>query len=46
MVKDNRFVPGAGASEIELARKIHAHGEASPGLDQYAIKKFAESFEV
>jgi len=46
MVKDNRFVAGAGATEIELARKIHAQGEASPGLDQYAIKKFAESLEV
>merc|ERR1711939_1066341 len=46
MVKDSRFVAGAGATEIELARKIHAQGEASPGLDQYAIKKFAESLEV
>lgn len=46
MVKDARFVAGAGATEIELARKIHAQGEASPGLDQYAIKKFAESLEV
>jgi T-complex protein 1 subunit theta len=46
MVKDGRFVAGAGATEIELARKIHAQGEASPGLDQYAIKKFAESLEV
>jgi hypothetical protein len=45
-VKDGRFVAGAGATEIELARKIHAQGEASPGLDQYAIKKFAESLEV
>ena len=45
MVKDSRFVAGAGATEIELARKIHAQGEASPGLDQYAIKKFAESLE-
>jgi len=46
ITRDPRFVAGAGATEIELGRKIHAQGEASPGLDQYAIKKFAESLEV
>jgi len=45
LVKDNRFVAGAGATEIELSRRIQALGDATPGLDQYAIKKYAESFE-
>jgi len=44
--KDNRFVPGAGASEIEIARRIKLVGESTAGQDQYSIKKYAEAFEV
>jgi T-complex protein 1 subunit theta len=40
------MVPGAGASEIELVGRIQAHGEKTPGLAQYAIKKYGEAFEV
>ncbi|KAM8835216.1 T-complex protein 1 subunit theta isoform 1-T1 [Synchiropus picturatus] len=46
LVRDNRLVPGAGATEIELARRIASYGETCPGLEQYAIKKFAEAFEA
>jgi len=46
MVKDPRFLPGAGATEIELAKRLSAFGDSTPGLDQYAIKKFAESLEA
>ena len=46
LCKDGRFVPGGGATEIELARLIQSMGEATPGLDQYAIKKFGEALEV
>lgn len=45
-VKDGRLVPGAGATEIELARQLTLIGERTSGLNQYAIKKFAEAFEV
>ncbi|KAJ3077833.1 T-complex protein 1 subunit theta [Rhizoclosmatium hyalinum] len=45
-VKDGRLVPGAGATEIELARKLTEIGERTSGLNQYAIKKFAQAFEV
>ena len=34
------------AVEIELGRQIEAIGEKSPGLDQYAIKKFALALEA
>ncbi|KAJ3194857.1 T-complex protein 1 subunit theta [Irineochytrium annulatum] len=44
--KDGRLLPGAGATELELARRLQAVGEKTPGLNQYAIKKFAEAFEV
>jgi len=43
--KDKRLVPGAGACEVELGKRIEKFGEASPGLEQYAIKKFAESLD-
>jgi T-complex protein 1 subunit theta len=44
--KDGRFLAGAAASEIELARTLQAYGEETPGLVQYAIKKFGEAFEI
>jgi len=46
MTKNPSFVAGTGAAEIELARQIMAIGDRTAGQDQYAIKKFAEAFEV
>ncbi|CBH15910.1 CCT-theta, putative [Trypanosoma brucei gambiense DAL972] len=46
LTKDKRLVAGAGAVEMELQRKLKLFAETSPGLDQYAIHKFASSFEV
>lgn len=46
MIKDGRFVAGAGATELELARRLHSFAETSPGIEQHAIKKFAEALEV
>jgi T-complex protein 1 subunit theta len=39
-------VPGAGATEAELAKRLSAFGEKTPGLNQHAIKKFAEALQV
>ncbi|RKP22219.1 chaperonin Cpn60/TCP-1 family, partial [Syncephalis pseudoplumigaleata] len=44
--KDGRLVPGAGAAEAELSKRLFAFGEKTPGLNQHAIKKFAEALEV
>ena len=46
LIKDNRLLPGAGAVEIELMKRITAYGESTPGLLQLAIKSFAKAFEV
>lgn len=46
LLNDPRFVPGAGAVEIELSRRLQQYGDSTPGLVQYAIKKFGEAFEV
>jgi len=46
IIRDGRFVPGAAATEIELARALAAFGDSTPGLAQHAIKRYAEAFEV
>jgi len=46
LTKDNRLVAGAGAVEIELARQVESFGEKCPGLEQYAIQKFALALEA
>ncbi|KAL1635097.1 T-complex protein 1 subunit theta [Neofusicoccum ribis] len=46
ITRDPRLVPGAGATEMQLIERITAIGEKTPGLSQYAIKKYGEAFEV
>lgn len=46
IIKDQRLIPGAGATEIELAKRVAEYGEKTPGLAQHAIKRFADSLEV
>ncbi|CAD2213330.1 T-complex protein 1 subunit theta [Angomonas deanei] len=46
LTKDKRMVAGAGAVEMELQKELTRYAEANPGLDQYAVRKFASSFEV
>ena len=43
--KDGRLVPGAGATEMELAVKIRNYADSCPGLEQYAIRAFAKALE-
>jgi T-complex protein 1 subunit theta len=44
--RDQTFVPGAGAIEMYLSNGIKQFAKTQTGLDQYAIAKFGESFEV
>ncbi|KAK0097077.1 hypothetical protein PV326_003366 [Microctonus aethiopoides] len=46
MTKDGKFLAGAGAVEIELAAHIAAYADTLPGLDQYAVRKFATALET
>lgn len=41
LVKDNRMLAGAGATEIYLANKLTDFAKTQPGLDQYAMERFA-----
>lgn len=44
--KDDRLVPGAGTSEIEVSRKLtHFCASNYSNYKQYLISKFAESFD-
>ncbi|KAM0795876.1 T-complex protein 1 theta subunit [Usnea florida] len=46
ITRDPKLVPGAGATEMQLIERISAFGERTPEMSQYAIKKYAEAFEV
>mmetsp|Transcript_6129 Transcript_6129/g.18103 ORF Transcript_6129/g.18103 Transcript_6129/m.18103 type:complete len:541 (-) Transcript_6129:57-1679(-) len=49
LCRDPRLVAGAGACEMELSKRLHAfadESEAAGAMEQYALKKFAQAFEV
>lgn len=46
MTRDGRFVSGGGATEVELAFQIAEFANTLPGLEQYAVRKFATALEV
>ncbi len=46
IIRDQRFLPGAGAIEIHLASQIQSYAKTISGLDQYAVEKFGQALEV
>ncbi|MEM1953604.1 MAG: thermosome subunit beta [Nitrososphaerota archaeon] len=46
IVDDNRFVPGGGAVEVELAKAIREEASKYPGKEQLAMLAFAEALEI
>ena len=44
--KDARLLPGAGATEIALAKIVQDYSKTQPGLDQYAIEAYGQALEV
>lgn len=42
----SRFLPGAGAVELELARNLAKYADTLPGLEQYAVRRFAIALEA
>ncbi|XP_044757283.1 T-complex protein 1 subunit theta [Coccinella septempunctata] len=44
--RDGRLVPGAGAVEVELACQLSEYADTLPGLEQYAVRKFANALET
>jgi T-complex protein 1 subunit theta len=46
LLKDPRLVPGAGASELELAKRVEVYGSGLKGLSQHAVKRYGAALEV
>jgi T-complex protein 1 subunit theta len=46
LCNDPRLLPGAGAVELELCKQLKEYADEVKGLDQYAIRKFGEAFDV
>lgn len=45
LTRDPMLLPGGGATEIELAKKLADYARTCPGIEQYAIQRYAETFE-
>ncbi|MHA1627610.1 MAG: TCP-1/cpn60 chaperonin family protein, partial [Candidatus Baldrarchaeia archaeon] len=46
IIHEPKVVPGGGAPEIEIARKLREYAETLSGREQLAVKAFAEAIEV
>jgi chaperonin GroEL (HSP60 family) len=46
LLKDGRLVPGAGATELELAKRVDSYGSGLKGLSQHAVKRYSQALEV
>ncbi|ORX73091.1 T-complex protein 1 [Linderina pennispora] len=46
LTKDSRLVPGACAAEMELARIVQDAADKTAGMNQHAMKAFAQALEV
>lgn len=46
LARDGRLLPGGGATEISLAKKVQDYAKTEKGLDMYAIERFGMALEV
>ena len=46
LVKDNRIVYGGGAAEISCSLAVEDAAVKSPGLEQYAMRAFADALDA
>jgi T-complex protein 1 subunit epsilon len=46
LVRDNRIVYGGGASEIACSVAVENAADKSPGLEQYAMRAFADALDA
>jgi T-complex protein 1 subunit theta len=46
LLKDPRLVPGAGAAELELGKRVEGYGSGLKGLAQHAVKRYAMALEA
>ncbi|GJE94734.1 T-complex protein 1 [Phanerochaete sordida] len=46
LLKNGSLVPGAGATELELSKRVDAYGAGIKGLSQHGIRRWASALEV
>lgn len=46
MIRDNKILPGGGASELNCSIKLRKEADNIAGIEQYAIRSFADALEV
>jgi T-complex protein 1 subunit epsilon len=46
LIRDNRIVYGGGAAEIACSIKISEEADKEPGVEQYAMRAFADALEA
>ena len=46
LTRNGKFLPGGGATEIALAQRLSEYADTLPGLEQYAVRKFATALET
>ena len=45
LIKDNRVVYGGGSAEIACSLAVSAYADTVPGIEQYAIRAFADALD-
>lgn len=45
LIRDNRVVYGGGSAEISCALAVSEYADTVPGIEQYAIRAFADALE-
>jgi len=45
LIKDNRIVYGGGSAEVACSLAVSAFADTVPGIEQYAIRAFADALE-
>lgn len=46
LTRNGKFLPGAGATEIAVSQRLSEYADTLPGLEQYAVRKFAIALET
>lgn len=45
LIKDNRVVYGGGSAEMSCSLAVSAYADTVPGIEQYAIRAFADALD-
>ena len=46
LVEDAHLIPGGGATQVALARRLRRYAESIPGREQLGVEAFADALEV